>query len=213
MAAIKECPQVLEKLSQVRRLDKAFQFQVLHPLAKKYIHIFRNKCVKALSIALKNAVAVRVEGSGKNGRFALEPLFHAFLQLGSSVLSKRDSQYLFRLRMSLLNQSGNTFHQHGGLTGTGASQHQHRPGHMLNRLFLLRIWGERARRHVFWHYDEYKAKGATGIVRLKQFFVEKKVGTCVTYQSPPLSPQRPQSPPSLPAGWYDPTSPIAIRDS
>src|SRR6266852_8768588 len=104
MAAIKKRPQVFQELSQIRSLDEAFQFQVLHPLAEKDIHIFRNKRIKALTVTLKNAIAVRVKGSGKNRSFALEPLLHPLLQFGGGVFREGDRQDLIRLRVSLFNQ-------------------------------------------------------------------------------------------------------------
>ncbi len=83
-----------------------------------------------------------MESAGPDWRPAAQPALHAALELGGGVLSESNSQNLFRPRMPVLDQPGNALHQHRGLAGAGAGQHQHGTQGMLDGSLLLRVGNE-----------------------------------------------------------------------
>ena len=139
MAAIKKILQVLKKLAQISRLDKALQPKLVNPLAQEDEHIFRQQQIKVLARALEHSKTIGMKRSRENCGLAAQAFFHPRLQFRGSIVSECNGQNLFRPGVSLLNQPGNALHQHGGLAGSGASKHQHGPKSMLNGLFLSRI--------------------------------------------------------------------------
>src|SRR5947209_5485827 len=144
MAAIKEISQVVKKLAEIGRTNKALKAELVNSLPKKNVNVFRQQQIKILARALENAKAVGVkcagpDGSFKTRSFAAQTLFNARLQFGGCIVSEGDRQYFFCFRMPLLNQPGDALYQHRGLTGTSAGQHQHGAVQVLNGTLLPRI--------------------------------------------------------------------------